>query len=71
MVGLVGEVLLRGVARVHGLLTRREQAQTLAEYSLIIAVVAVGVILPATIVLRTQLAAAFTSVADCIAGTTC
>ena len=71
MVGLVEEVLLRGATRLHGLLAREERGQALAEYSLIITVVAVGAIPPATIVFRTQLAAAFTSVVDCIAGTTC
>lgn len=71
MLGLVERALLRGTVRMHGWLARAERGQALAEYSLIITVVAVGVILPATIVFRTQLAAAFTSVADCIAGTTC
>ncbi len=71
MLGLAEEFFLSALGRVHGLLARAERGQALAEYSLIITVVAVGVILPATIVFRTQLAAAFASVTDCLAGTTC
>ncbi len=71
MLGLVEEVLLRWTVRVHALLARVERGQALAEYSLIITVVAVGVILPATIIFRTQLVAALASATDCMAGTTC
>lgn len=68
MVGLVEEVLLRGAARVHGLLARREQAQTLAEYSLMLTLIAVGVTVAGIIVFRTQIAANFNAVAGCLLG---
>ena len=48
-----------------------EEGQTLAEYSLIITVIAVGVVVTSVAVFRGALAGAFTTVADCIAATTC
>ena len=68
MLGLVEAVLLRGAARVHGLLARREQAQTLAEYSLILTLIAVGVTVAGMIVFRTQITANFTAVTSCLTG---
>ncbi|MCH7697645.1 MAG: hypothetical protein IH865_01715 [Chloroflexi bacterium] len=50
---------------------RGEREQTLAEYSLIITVIAVGVVVTSVAVFRGALAGAFTTVADCITATTC
>lgn len=68
MVGLVEEVLLRGAARVHGLLARAERGQTLAEYSLMLTLIAVAVTVAGMIVFRTQIAANFNAVASCLLG---
>ena len=68
MLGLVEEVVLRGTARVHGLLTRAERGQTLAEYSLILTLIAVGVTVAGMIVFRTQIASNFTAVTSCLTG---
>ena len=50
---------------------RGEYGQTLAEYGLLLTLVAVGVVVPTLILMRTALAGAFTDVADCILGTGC
>ncbi len=50
---------------------RGEEGQTLAEHSLIITVIAIGVVVSSMIVFRTGLAAAFTSATDCIARVAC
>lgn len=49
----------------------RERGQTLAEYGLLLTLIAVGVITPTVIVMRTTLAGAFTSAASCLLGTSC
>ena len=49
----------------------KERAQTLAEYSLLIAVVGVGVVVPSMLLFRTALAGAFSDATDCILRTTC
>ena len=49
----------------------RESGQTLAEYSLILTLVAVGVVIPTVIIMRTALAGAFGSATDCILRVTC
>ena len=49
----------------------RERGQTLAEYSLLLALVAVGVAVPTMIIMRTALAGAFGSATDCILRVTC
>ena len=49
----------------------RERGQTLAEYGLLLTLVAVGVVVPTMILMRTALAGAFGSVTDCILRTTC
>ncbi len=46
----------------------RERGQTLAEYSLLLALVAVGVVVTTVIVMRTALAGAFTAATGCING---
>jgi len=59
--------LLLPATRVYGLLTQ-QRAQTLAEYSLILTLVAVAVIVPTAIILRNQMVAAFSSAAACLDG---
>ena len=44
---------------------RQERGQTLAEYAIIIALLAAGTVSLALIVVRTQVLAAFDTVADC------
>lgn len=48
-----------------------EEGQTLAEYSLIITVIAVGVVAPTMFLMRGALGGAFDSVTDCISRVTC
>lgn len=54
-------------ARAHGLLLT-DRGQTLAEYGLILAVVGVGVMIPAALLFRDQLAGAFNSATPCLLG---
>ena len=54
-------------ARIYGLLTH-ERAQTLAEYGLILSLVAVGVVLPTMLIFRGEMAAAFNSATNCLDG---
>lgn len=55
-------------ARLYTLITH-ERAQTLAEYSLILSLVAVGVVLPTLLLFRGEMAAAFNSATNCLDGT--
>lgn len=52
-------------------LPSQERGQTLAEYGLILTLVAVGVVIPTLIIMRTALAGAFGSATDCILRVTC
>ncbi len=63
----IDAVLMNFVARLQRL--RLEDGQTLAEYSLIVTVVAVGVVTLALILFRTALAGAFDSATACFSGT--
>ena len=54
-------------ARIYGFLSG-QQAQTLAEYGLIISLVAVGVVIPTMLLFRAELAAAFNSATSCLDG---
>ncbi len=67
---LVSEALLRVLAGWHGLQARAqdEEGQTLAEYGLIMAVIAVAVVVTAVIAFRTAIVAAFNSAANCLGG---
>jgi len=67
---LLNEALLRVLAGWHGLQarTKDESGQTLAEYGLIMAVIAVAVIATAVIVFRDGIIAAFDSATDCLDG---
>ncbi len=68
MLWAVEERLLLAAIRASGLLTEREQAQTLAEYSLMLTLIAVGVTVAGMIVFRTQITANFTAVTSCLTG---
>jgi Flp pilus assembly pilin Flp len=66
----IWERLLRGVLELEEL-ARREDGQTLAEYSLLLTLVAVGVITPTVIIMRGALVDTFDSATDCISRVTC
>ena len=59
--------VLSFAARVHGLLSP-SRGQTLAEYGLIVTVVAVAVTVLALVALRTQVAGAFSAATGCFDG---
>jgi len=60
------DVLLLAVSQLHGLL-RRERGQALAEYGLVVALIAVGVVVPTVIIFRDALADVFATVGTCLA----
>jgi Flp pilus assembly pilin Flp len=59
--------LLLPATRLLGLLTQ-SRGQTLAEYGLIVAVIAVTVVVASTMVFRNELVAAYTSASTCLDG---
>jgi Flp pilus assembly pilin Flp len=61
-------LLLRALAAWHEMCTRlaSTRAQTLAEYSLLLTIVAVGVVVPTLILFRGMLAGAFEGVRVCL-----
>lgn len=61
----------RSAAGLLMAMARGERAQTLAEYGLLLTLVAIGVVVPAVILMRTALAGAFSDVADCITRVSC
>jgi Flp pilus assembly pilin Flp len=63
-------VLLRGLTGWHGIQARlsEEKGQTLAEYGLIMAVIAVAVIATAVIVFRGAIIGAFDAATACLDG---
>ncbi len=65
MVYLLHEAVFRAGVRLLGLLCK-ERGQTLAEYSLLVGVLAVGVIIPSTFVFRDAIASAFDAVIFCL-----
>ena len=67
---LLNEALLRVLAGWYGLQARTqdEEGQTLAEYGLIMAVIAVAVVVTAVIAFRTAIVSAFESAVDCLDG---
>jgi Flp pilus assembly pilin Flp len=67
---LVSETLLRLVVGLQGLRTRLadEEGQTLAEYGLIMAVIAVAVVVGAVVLFRTAIVNAFNGAIDCLDG---
>jgi Flp pilus assembly pilin Flp len=66
----INDALLRLLAGWHGLQSRAsdEEGQTLAEYGLIMAVIAVAVVVTAVIAFRTAIVNAFNSAVDCLDG---
>ncbi len=68
--GLIWENVL-AVGTLLRATARGEYGQTLAEYSLIITVIAVGVVVSSMILFRVALGGAFDSATDCISGATC
>ena len=50
---------------------KRDQGQTLAEYGLLLTLVAVGVVVPTLILMRGALAGAFGDATDCMLRVTC
>lgn len=60
-----------GAALLARAALRGEYGQTLAEYGLLLTLVAVGVVVPTLILMRTALAGAFDSATDCISRVTC
>ena len=66
----INDALLRLLAGWHGLQARAsdEEGQTLAEYGLIMAVIAVAVVVTAVIAFRTAIVNAFNSAVDCLDG---
>lgn len=61
------DLVLRVTARLHGLVYE-ERAQTMGEYGLLVSVVGVSVVIIGIIAFRTQLAAGFATMANCLAG---
>jgi len=67
---LLNEALLRVVTGWNELQARLsdEAGQTLAEYGLIMAVIAVAVVVTAVVLFRTAIITAFNSATDCLDG---
>jgi Flp pilus assembly pilin Flp len=67
---LINETLLRALAGWHNLQARAtdEEGQTLAEYGLIMAVIAVSVVVLAVIAFRGAIVDAFNGAVDCLDG---
>ena len=65
---LLNEALLRMLAGYHGLQARLsdEEGQTLAEYGLIMALIAVAVVVTAVIAFRGAIIGAFDNATDCL-----
>ncbi len=68
---LLNEALLHALVGFQGLRARMqdEEGQTLAEYGLIMAVIAVAVVTVAVIAFREAIIGAFNSSLDCLDGT--
>jgi Flp pilus assembly pilin Flp len=69
-VQLLNEGLLRILSGWHGLQARHsdEEGQTLAEYGLIMAVIAVAVVVTAVVAFRGAITTAFNSATGCLDG---
>ena len=67
---ILNEALLRVLTGWNGLQARLsdEEGQTLAEYGLIMAVIAVAVVVAAVVVFRTAIIDAFAGATDCLDG---
>ena len=67
---VLNEALLRVLAGWHSLQagTKDESGQTLAEYALILAVIAMAVVITSVVAFRENIIAAFDSTTDCLDG---
>lgn len=67
---LINQALLRVLTGWQGLQARLqdEEGQTLAEYGLIMAVIAVAVVITAVVLFRTAIISAFNSATNCLDG---
>lgn len=67
---LLNEALLRALTGWHELKARAtdEEGQTLAEYGLIMAVIAIGVVVAAVVTFRGAIISAFNGAVDCLDG---
>jgi Flp pilus assembly pilin Flp len=67
---LLNEALLRVLTGLQGLQARRygEEGQTLAEYGLIMAVIAVATVIAAVVLFRDAIVSAFNSATNCLDG---
>ncbi len=67
---MINEALLRVITGVHGLhaRTKDEEGQTLAEYGLIMAVIAVLVVVTAVVAFRDAIVTAFNNATNCLDG---
>jgi Flp pilus assembly pilin Flp len=63
----IGDALVAVCARVS-FVVARQRGQTLAEYGLILTLVAVGVVIPTMLLFREQLIDAYTAAASCLNG---
>ncbi len=63
-------VALRGIGQSIEAKFQDEEGQTLAEYGLIMAVIAVAVVVAAGVAFRGAIVGAFTSATDCLNGST-
>jgi Flp pilus assembly pilin Flp len=69
---MVNELAIRVLVALQGLKAKfeDEHGQTLAEYGLIMAVIAVAVVVAAGVAFREAIVGAFTDATDCLSGTT-
>ena len=67
---MLKELALRVLVALQGIESKvkDEEGQTLAEYGLIMAVIAVAVVVVAVVAFRTAIIAAFTSATNCLDG---
>ena len=68
---MLKNLVLRALVAIHGLESKvqDEEGQTLAEYGLIMAVIAVAVIVAAAVAFRGAIETAFNSATNCLDGT--
>jgi len=67
---LLKELVLRALVAIQGIdaRVRDEDGQTLAEYGLIMAVIAVAVVIAAVVAFRGAIVSAFNQATDCLDG---
>ena len=67
---MLKDLVLRVLVALQGVeaKTRDEEGQTLAEYGLIMAVIAVAVVIVAVVAFRTAIISAFSSATNCLDG---